>query len=158
MARVTHHLVQTLEVVGDDLGHGTERLVLVTVARTVTSLLGRDLTVYLPLQLNQHGSQHPELGAATRHLQQTQDHVFLVLSKDKIVRLEEEALQHTQAATAPRDEVGHIVTSEEGARLGGWQVVHLPQFGQVRRDAGTPSLAPLDILHCALTHPIRVLQ
>jgi hypothetical protein len=54
----SHHLVQTLQVIGDDLRYWTVRSLLVTLIQAVTPLLSRDLAIYLALKLYQHGRQH----------------------------------------------------------------------------------------------------
>lgn len=105
MKRKTHHLVQALQIVGDDLWLGSvyeARLLLLHIGVLVVALLvpgismgpvrrlilRRYLPIYLPLHLDQHRRQHTEFRAPPRHLQQTEDHVSLVLAHNQVVGLE----------------------------------------------------------------------
>lgn len=83
--------------------------------------------------------------------------MFLVLTEDQIIRLKKEAFQHTETVTAPGYEVGYVITGEEGARLCGWQEMHVAQLGKVRRHTRSSDLAPLDIFHGVFTNIVRVL-
>ena len=66
------------------------------------------------LELDQHGGEHPELGALPGHLQQGQDHVLLVLLTHEVLGLEHDHVHHLEQA-AELDEVEHIVPGKPGA-------------------------------------------
>lgn len=171
----THQLMQSLEIVRDDLRlwsiYETRLLLLVFVVALLVPgairrlVLGSDLAVDLPLHLHEERREHTELGAATRHLQQTQYHMPLVLTHYEILGLEEQTLDDAEAVAAPVDEVRDVVAGEESAGLGVRQVGHVAHLAHRQRQGGYrachrhfASLTSGHVVCCVFPHVVRMLK
>ena len=80
--------------------------------------------------LHENGGQHAILGAASRHLEETQHNIPLVRSQNEVVRLEEQNVRDTESAT-PLDEVRYVVTTLKRPRLHVRLVCHLADVDDV---------------------------
>lgn len=97
-----------------------------------------------------------KLGSLPRHLEQTENHVLLILAHDQVISLEEKALKDTERAPAPRDEVGYVVAREEGARARSGQVGYGGRRGPACREAAGG--APAAMLEGGRAHIVGVLE
>lgn len=113
------------------------------------ALLVPDLLLDLLLQLDQHGGQHAELGAASRHLEQAEHEILLVASLHQVVGLEHEDVLDPELLPAPADEIGDVVSGQERA---GDDVARLKDniFGRHLHGARSLRVLQLEVLRGAV--------
>ena len=92
-------------------GKTNQRLVFPYPAVVLLITLPGYLLIYLLFKLDQHRRKHPNLGTPASNLQQSQHHVFLILTRDQVLRLKHDNIHHLQQS-AKLDEVVNIVPSE----------------------------------------------